>query len=339
MNAKRNIKQPTNRLMISPKTKPVLCANPLCDVWYYPKRSSKQEGGYCSRACANEHRRLQSEKYDERLTRKIVLLTQQIAPRLIMRKDIVRGPTMITADWHSPAVHLGVFERMLYVAKTLRIRQLVIGGDFMDMRAFAKHPSLDSSDRDVITPRNHAREIIRALLKRFDRIILCPGNHDYWLVRYYAGAHTYSEWMQDTFGELMQPGRLLVRNFPYVYIRDCGEEFVLLHQRTASDTNMQGVARDMESRRKDCRGRHVIVTHGHLEVAGRNNTGELQAVSLGCMTDSDRTNYTKHYPTRHREWGAGFGFIRHGWLQIVSDIMPDAFLSGMLKGLRVRNGS
>lgn len=334
----RNIKPPRNPGMVSPKTKPQLCANPLCDVWYYPVRSGKQDGGYCCRACDGEHRTLNAEKYDERLTDKIVLLTQQLSPKLIMHKDVVRGPAMITADWHSPSIHLGMFERMLYVAKALNIRQLIVGGDFMDMRAFSGHPSLDGSDRDIITPRNHAREIIKALLKRFDRIILCPGNHDYWLVRYFLGAHTYTEWMQDCFGELMQPGRLCVRDFPYVYLRDAGNEFVVVHQRTFSGTNMQGVARDMESRRQDCRGRNVIVTHGHLEVGGRNNTGEYQAVSLGCMTDSDRTNYTKRYPMRHREWNPGFGFVTRGYFQAVSDIMPTEFLTGMLKGLRVKKG-
>ncbi len=325
--------------LISPSAKQQLCSNPICDVWFYPQRGSKQSGGYCCLRCQHQHRTLKGEKYDERLTDKIVLLTQQLAPKLIMHKDVVRGPAIITADWHSPAIHLGMFERMLYVAKTLRIRQLIIGGDFMDMRAFSGHPSLDSSDRDIITPRNHAREIVRALLKRFDRIILCPGNHDYWLVRYYAGAHTYGEWMEDIFGELMKTGHLFVRDFPYVYLRDSDsdKEFVVIHQRTFSGTNMQGVARDMESRRIDCRDRHVIVTHGHLAIEGRNNTGALQAVSLGCMTDTARTNYTKHYPTRHREWNPGFGFVTRGWFQAVSDIMPTGFLQGMLKGLRVVN--
>jgi len=334
MTDKRKIK-PGNPSMISPKAKLTLCSNPLCDIWYYPARNVTQKGGYCSISCQGEHRRLLTEKYDERLTEKIVAMTQQLAPKLIMRKDIMHGPAIITADWHLPALHLGIFERMLYVAKTLRIKQLVIGGDFMDMRAFGRHPVLNAADMDQLKPRDHVRETVKALLKRFDNITLCPGNHDYWLVQYFKGQHSYSEYMHDLVGELMESGRLKVRDFPYIYLKDAGREFVLVHQRTFSGTNMQGVARDMESRRLDCRGRNVIVTHGHLETGGRNNTGELQAVSLGCMTDAARTNYTQYYPTRHREWSPGFGFIRHGWFQSVGNIMPDEYLAGMLKGLKV----
>jgi hypothetical protein len=136
------------------------------------------------------------------------------------------------------------------------------------------------------------------------------------------------------FRDFVRAGKLRVVSVPYIQRKDGGAHFIVVHQKTFSGANPHGVALDLEAHREIFRDKHVITTHGHLEVIGRNATGKYLAAQLGCMTDNSRTRYIQEYITRHREWNPGFGVIAKGYLWLVNDIMPNAAFNALCAAVR-----
>ncbi|HET6494277.1 MAG TPA: metallophosphoesterase [Thermoleophilia bacterium] len=317
-------------------SKPQPCANPLCDTWFHPDRGAG--GLYCSMECAGVAQTLASEKYSPKLFEKLIAMTREIAPKLLI-KTSVKGPAIVTADWHAPSIHTGTLARMLSVAKRTRIKTLMIVGDFMDMRAFSGHKKIEKGDTHIIDAQAQAQELIAVLATQFDRIYLAPGNHDYWLVQYFNGAESYTSWMTHIFRPFFEKGILRVSEYPYLFVtskRDDGKvaRFACVHQRTFSGVNPAGVGRDMEARRPELRDHNIITTHSHLEASARTWPGSHMVYSLGCMTDPDRTSYPKRFPTRHGAWNGGFGIIDRGWCFTMNDLMPSDVVDVIVDGLR-----
>ncbi len=318
---------------------PMTCQNPFCGKSFYPLRSS--QGQYCSFACQGEGRSAKDPDAPRKafsISEKVVALTKELAPHLLT-VGVVRGPAMITADYHCPYIHISIMNRMLRAARALHIRTLVIGGDLFDMKYYSTHKKATASDSDVLGGIIHARELLESMLDDFDSIVIIPGNHDYWLVQHHEGRHSFDEWFSVYCQTLMKSGKLQVYAYPRLYVQDVNpdtgadEIFAVVHQRTYSGVNMAGVARDFEANRMEYRDCHVIVTHGHLEETSRSRPGHKHAISLPAMTDESRTAYPQMFPTRHRGWNVGFGIVTGGWCHIISDIMPDATFEGLCQGL------
>ncbi len=303
------------------------CENPFCGQLFTITKAREKDKRFCSVDCVGEWRELAGTRHrnpdaEARINEKIRARLHELVPEIFLAKPLI-GPTILIADCHCPAIHEQMFARLRYVQKRTGIKQLGIIGDLMDMRAFSGHAKLRKDDSDILDAQDFTRDFLTALSRSFERILLVPGNHDYWLIRYFEGDHSYVEWMSDTFRELVNKGKLQLSEFPFIFVHDAGQRFGAVHQRTFSGVNPAGVARDLEARWPEFRDHHVIVTHGHLEASMRSWPGHTGVYSLGCMTDRKRTYYPFNYPMRHGTWNAGFAVIAHGWFWPISEIMSD----------------
>jgi len=300
-----------------------VCQNPDCGRLFVPGEGSY--GKFCDLQCAAAYKAMLSTGEG------IVRIIEPVAPDLVDR-TVFDGPKILTADWHLPNLHARMWERLLEVRKATGISELVIAGDWMDNRAFSPHPG----DHGISHLPAHelATTVMDELCKRFKRVILAPGNHDWWLAEFFKGTLEYDDIIRILFQKFIDAGVLRIVPVPYVHMSDCGEEFVIVHQKTFSGVNPQGVAVGLESNRLEYRDKHVITTHGHLEAIGRSGPGHRLAGQLGCMTDPKRTNYIQKYTTRHREWNPGFGVVSNGWFWTVNNIMGDGAVKAVCRAAR-----
>jgi hypothetical protein len=314
-----------------------VCQNPLCGKTFHPYFGAARR--YCSLPCGYLHRSMEKDGPDLAISSTLVGLIKELAPKVVLSTP-VDGPCMITADYHAPNIDLLNLRRMLWCAKTLGIKKLCIIGDFLDMRFYMGHKKITKNDTAVLASFMAGQALLEELLKWFTSIVLVPGNHDYWLIQHHDGHASFPEWCAAVFENATKSGKLSVSAYPYIFVQDRNrdtkqmEKFALVHQRTFAGTNMAGVARDLEATRPEFRDHHVIVTHGHLDETSMSRPGHKQAISLAGMTDIERTEYPTMFPTRHRNWNTGFGFVTYGWAWTVPSLMPDTAVRALVTNLR-----
>lgn len=301
---------------------PKTCKNPSCRRIFTPAHGTF--GQFCSVACAGQYKMYYAAGPG------IASIVESVSPDMV-NNAVAHGPAILSADWHIPNLHLAMFSRLMECQKRTGIKSLDIAGDWMDNRAFSPHPG-DKGGK-YTHPLKLAKEILRTLAKRFTSIRLAPGNHDKWLANFFEGTMNHDDLMYMMFSEFIQRGVLTIVSTPYLQREDHGEHFIIVHQKTFSGVNPQGVPIDLEAHRPLFRDKHVLTTHGHLEVVGRSAPGHRICAQLGCMTDPNRTAYIQEYTTRHREWNPGFGVIAQGWWWPVNNIMGRKAFEGTCRAI------
>jgi len=209
---------------------------------------------------------------------------------------------LITVDYHSPYHSILWHNRSLAVAKKMKLKHLIIGGDLLDFGCassyYADHiPSLeDEADAN--------RDLIKSLIKSFDTITLIKGNHEDRLGRATNGIIT-ARWLLELWGkDAMESGRMQYSTYDKLHI---GEKWIVVHPKSYNRVSCQ-VAKQLAAKWQ----RNIINAHGHFVGYGYDVSGRNLAIDLGGIFDVDKIEYLNMKSTTHPAWNNGFGALKDG---------------------------
>lgn len=209
------------------------------------------------------------------------------------------GRFAIAADWHNPFVSKKVFKDLIKECQDRRINKIVIAGDFFDMNNFTKFFSLNSIT--WAEEKAFARGCLEILKGTFKEIAFIVANHELrWLKALKCGDGDIHD-IYELIG-FKRRQRITVQH--RCFVRD----WVILHPDTYRKTPLS-YARDRAAMYP---GKHIVVTHAHMQAMGRDPSGDRFLVDLGMMGDPNLIEYKNINETAHYAWNRGFMIVEKG---------------------------
>jgi predicted phosphodiesterase len=227
---------------------------------------------------------------------------KQLPPSLgtVRRPITIDADRMILcSDSHIPFHDRDTWAAICEVARQRKCDTLVHVGDLMDCQAFAKFdpmvPPVKWED-EVRT----ASALIVEIANVFKRIVLLTGNHEARIVKRMAGQLPFSDIMKawecwDIVGDNVKTD---IEDLPVAYLGHWG---MVCHPANYSQTSGAVAVRLTEKYHRD-----VFMGHDHYMALRYDRSGRYKAVSLGCCTRDDMTDYLTTSVTTNPRWNKGF---------------------------------
>jgi len=234
----------------------------------------------------------------------------------------LRGDWVISSDYHLPFVDRDLVSKMIKIARRLRVRNLLIAGDFLDCETISKYPDAGSGIKlkDEIS---YSKDFLKILEANFDQIVWFFGNHDNRIIRALNRLHdlvvaerTTRETAEvftgipperlDAFEfakNLFESEKLTLSRYPYCEINDTWR---ITHPKSYSR-----VPPFVEERLAIKWRKSVLGTHGHLFGIRTEPSGHDIGVQIGCLADPNKIRYLNENETTHPRWTRGFAVIRN----------------------------
>ena len=215
------------------------------------------------------------------------------------------GDWMVANDFHIPFHRADVCELICETAKRLKIRRLLVAGDFFDFARLSPFAKLEENP-SVQDELRTAAQVIYMFLKTFDRIYLLNGTHDVRFAR--------------MLGDEIQPNALLAgalrdwarrrvswTKHPYCEVTSAGVKWWVVHPANYSRVPAKAAL-------NLCYLRKANVAAAHCHIAGKVYTlcGTYTAVGLPCCTDEEKTPYLMYKMANFPVWQKGFAVLRDG---------------------------
>ena len=203
---------------------------------------------------------------------------------------------IVGADLHVPLINEEIFNNMLKVAESLKIKKFIHAGDFFDQATFS---SFDTYQEDLIDWGNEiksAKATYKILANTFDEVKFFMGSHDlrFWRMLNKAGKATN---FNSAFIQAEIPGQDTSR---YRYA-EVGTEWHLTHPRNVVKINSIPMLRIGAKYQ-----RSIVAGHGHWWGIYRDPSGTHYQVAPGCLTDVRKHAYATLWDTSHDRWTPGF---------------------------------
>ena len=211
----------------------------------------------------------------------------------------VQGDAIVTSDWHIPHHHEELMTRMLHVAEALKIKQLVINGDFLNEDAFSRWPS-HPFNVGWQTEKYIARDVLQTLVKTFDRIYYILDNHDR---RILARHERPADFTEDDLMDIMLDAttRGVVRAsifYHHITINDTW--------RVTSPKEYRRAKLSLPSRLAQLHHTNIISGGDHLFGLGVDDSARYVIANNCCMVNPAEVPYINVQDTSFPQWSPGF---------------------------------
>jgi hypothetical protein len=218
-----------------------------------------------------------------------------------------------TCDYHIPFVHQVLFQRLLDACDDTGVKTLAIGGDFWDCDNYSKflHITPMTCFGDEI---DEVKKVMKMLLRHFDKIYVCRGNHEKRWLDMNAGRMEMKDLfklaMPSNISEDDYTARVHVTGDDYMEFMCSGEKWRISHPRNFSCTPLSVVTK--LARRHHC---NHVGAHGHQMAQGWSEDGVNRVVDGGGLFDPDALEYLRDTSTYARVQN-GFYALIDGKLEV-----------------------
>jgi hypothetical protein len=215
----------------------------------------------------------------------------------------ITGDCMITSDWHVPYHDVELCKNMVRLADKLKIKQLAIVGDLFDGATLSIFDPQDIAF-DVGEELRTTQQTLLHLLKFFDRIYWCLGNHEMRFLR----SVKFQLDLVDLAGFLVKNDKVATTPLPYMVLESGGYTFRLTHPRSYSRIAMRVAAQLALNFQTN-----VMAAHGHLFGFCMDASNRFRCIDLGGMFDAHKLAYkVVGGDTTHPMPSSGFWVMRNG---------------------------
>lgn len=214
----------------------------------------------------------------------------------------------VISDIHAP-FHGPEYELALFVLTDLKIKTLIINGDFLDFYGCnlhgPRHPEIQTYLEDEI---HWGREELKRLRKKFDRIIFCLGNHETRLERFIL-QKCPTVWGFFNLARMLNCEELGIEVIPYQQEFLITENLRVMHSPPSYSENLA-----MTSLKKKPGASFIYGCSHRIDFAVKNlsNGGQCEVYSNGWLGSTDLTNEHQHvfsYTKNHQNWQHGFAIV------------------------------
>lgn len=228
----------------------------------------------------------------------------------------VYGDCMVTMDYHIPLHDAPLINEMIRVAKDQQHNQLIIAGDYWNMDTFS---SFLPHQPEAAWPveRDDGNIIMKTLLRTFDEIYMCWGNHDFRLAKATGFKHSFTECMKWALAGLDSDelSRIHFSDLDYIlYYPGDDREYRVCHPRNFSSIPL-AVPRQLAPKYDSS----IITAHSHHCAMGVAVNGTDLIIDGGGFFDKTRTEYIQKTSKFH-EWVPGFVEFVSGIPQLYSPV-------------------
>ncbi len=256
-----------------------------------------------------------------------------------MPPEIV-GDALILLDMHIPYHDAAHINRCLTAARSLGVRNLILGGDALDMRAFSHWPDdFTDSERmvasknlqerlleyaeslpfevseglykllDDVQPENgnigeeikQARELFKTLDEHFDSVLYVMGNHETWVIRMLQKTITNMDFARLFLGEMP---RWKVTPYYWCKLISGGIPFQIEHPKNS--------AKGSSKRLVPIFGCNVIMAHNHHFSVQTDPSGKWLAIEPGMCADGSKIQYDNQRHGTHDAHVTGALIVKDG---------------------------
>lgn len=231
---------------------------------------------------------------------------------------ILEGDSLVLMDTQIPYHHAEFINKCLTVCRKWNIRQLILGGDALDLNALNEFaPNFENDSKRVIDHASSAelimfaetlpadkreklysiigeaeednslggeikesRAILKTLEKEFDNITWIMGNHEQRILRLLKKIMPVSS-LATLFGA--DSPKWNVSPYYYCILKSGGEEWQIEHPINTGKGSSKKLAPKY--------GRHIIMGHNHHFSITTDPSGKLYAIEPGMAMDEERMAY------------------------------------------------
>ena len=269
----------------------------------------------------SRYRRQIAEKKSNAECREYQAIFDKCAPKQWTDHPKLYGDWLVLNDIHLPFINIRLLDKALQVAEILKLKQLAILGDLVDFESVSKF-DFGGEQFDLMEELFIARDYLKEMEKRFDRIVFIRGNHDERAIKtlkkikhiletnlkateYAAYQAILGINVSDTpwhqYKHFFESDKVEVSNHAKCEFED---KYIGLHPSSYSrnpPTTEKAFAHKYH--------RHIIGTHAHMTGLGFDMSADYIALQLGGMVDKDLIFYKNMRETTHPDWMPAFGWI------------------------------
>jgi hypothetical protein len=214
----------------------------------------------------------------------------------VLRVEAERA--VVGADLHEPYLHRDLFYEFLDDCQGADLAAVV--GDLTQSDLFSKFAPRGQTYEDPQATAALVMQDFDLILQLVDRLLVIPGNHDFFLTRATEGALSpfalIENWANEKYGD-----RITFSKFPFAYLTASGQQWMLHHPDTYRVVP-GSIARDM------CNRYEMNIACGHSHISGESvSKAGHYAVDIGGLVD-ERTVPYRYYTDRP------YGVWSPGWL-------------------------
>ncbi len=207
------------------------------------------------------------------------------------------GNSLVIADIHTPYQNTALLNLAIATAKEQQITQVDIAGDlhnFSALSSVAKHEPQTAAETDI----QHARKILRVLMRDFEKVYIMSGNHDEYWTKKRGGTFQDLIYTEVLLG---QHSNVFATNYDYIY-RD--DSWLIGHLSSYDETT--GL---LAAKIADIHNRHTLVGHDHIFGYKISEKGYIGA-SIGAMLTPELFYYKKRRLNTFPNFMLGFSIIK-----------------------------
>lgn len=208
----------------------------------------------------------------------------EIAPPKRFRKLSLTGEKVIVAsDWHIPLHDGRIANSVLRLAKKTKTDTLIVPGDLFNADSLSMFDN-KQEDADLESELTQIKEMVYAILKNFDRLVVSWGNHDNRLLR----ALGYKTGLRRLFlmagvDERFLDEEVLVTDWDHLFWR---KEWMLVHPK-----NYRNIPGRLGQELSAIHHKHLLVAHLHHFSLTTARCGCHICIDTGGLFDPRRTDY------------------------------------------------
>ena len=222
------------------------------------------------------------------------------------------------SDIHAPLHSRLWIERLIRVGRSLKVHDLIIGGDLADNDSISRHGRAEAQAGYKVTKQT-AGDIVYLLANEF-RLWLLPGNHDDRLRKRLDDDVPFADFVYAALAGRTPRNQLTITDYSYLYVQGPQRQWVVGHPSFYSRTPAKGLADVAQLHQMS-----VIGAHNHLQGMMWSPDGKHIAIDPGAMCDASITPYIQR--------GLGmskFPIWRNGFVLIDND-RPTLFGDGLIE--------
>lgn len=229
-------------------------------------------------------------------------------------------PFLVTSDWHVPFYNQDYANRIMAVARNWKpepIRNLLIGGDFMDFGQLSIFlPEEEEEPHKLEDDLDEAEMLLDWMTGWFEDVLVLKANHERRLAKALG-----NQVSQHRLGRLMHAGldRLKWSNWTYCVITDGnGAEWRITHP--GRRWKLLGrLSQELANRHQ----MNTILAHSHVMSLTYNISGDFICADSGGMFDERALGYYMKEDSAYWAWCRGFLVVSNGKVHAFNDKWTD----------------
>lgn len=217
----------------------------------------------------------------------------------------IYGDRFITGDWHIDLHCKDLFKKLCDEQRAKKKKGekcgLTIVGDFLNCEAYSKYPkssNISSAKNEFETAEN----VLETLLTIFDNIEICPGNHDYRLLRALQEKDSQGELPFQKVARMFLPevhkGRIRIGSYFWMILND---KWRLTHPKNYS-VNATIVSKTLATKFHT----NICSTHQHHLGLAKDISGMFTAIDVPTMVDPMACEYVYTVDSKSPCFNQGF---------------------------------